>query len=63
MEMAAQKAEAIATNIANLEKEAGMLIVSADATEVNNNANRTYNQLLKEQMTLSAEAFDRASSA
>ena len=63
MEITAQKAEAIATNIAHLEKEAGMLIVSADAIEVNNNANRTYNQLLKEQMTLSAEAFDRATSA
>ena len=63
MELAAQKAETIAANIANLEKEAGMLIVSADATETNNNANRIYNQLLKEQIALSAEAFDRASSS
>ena len=59
MELQAQKAQEIANVVNQLEKEAGALIVSTDAREANNAANRAYNQLLREQQEVSENSFSR----
>ena len=62
MNTQAERAELLAANIAQMDKQIGMLIVSADATDANNEANRTYNQLLREQQQIAQEALNNIKS-
>lgn len=55
----ATRAEQLAANITQIEKQTQLLRSSADAATENNSAIKIYNQLLKEQQELSMEALTR----
>lgn len=62
MTLQANRAEQLAVNIAQIEKQTQALKNSADVATDNNAATRIYNQLLKEQQELSDEALTRIKS-
>ena len=63
MEMTAQQAEAIAKNVTLLQNQASQMIEDVSATEAGSEANRVYNEMLKERIALKETDYDKAMSA
>lgn len=62
MEMTAQQAEAIAKNVTLLQNQAAQMIEDVSATEAGSEANRVYNEMLKERIALKEADYDKAMS-
>lgn len=63
MEMTAQQAEAIAKNVTLLQNQAAQMIEDVSATEAGSEANRIYNEMLKERIALKETDYNKAMSA
>ena len=60
MEMTAKQAETIAAAVTALQNQASQMIDEVSVTEASSDANRVYNEMLKERIALTDELYDKA---
>ena len=60
MEITAKQAETIAATVTALQNQASQMIDEVSVTEASSDANRVYNEMLKERIALTDELYDKA---